>query len=143
MSSFHVEEVTEISSFDKIIPLFWKSNTDPRNAAMEFVYPVKGTSKEAYEAAIEDSKKRIISSHVEDPSSHWIQVLDSKNDNTVVAAAEWHIFDNNETNPYARESYPPTDIDWWPEGDTKRFTIIVIDTGLAISRKRMRRPFVG
>jgi len=48
MPSFHLVEVARISSFEEIVPVFWRSYTYPRDSAMEFVYPVKGNTKEGH-----------------------------------------------------------------------------------------------
>lgn len=141
MPSFRLVEVRKISSFDKIVPVLWDSFTNPRNSSMEFIYPVK--DNEQKEAVIENAKERIVISYEANPNSHWVQVVDIENDNVVAGAAEWHVYNNNETNPYAKNFYPPTDLDWWPEGDTKKFTIMMFDIGLAISRKRQQYPHIG
>lgn len=143
MPSFRLEEVAKGSSFEEIISVYWVGNKNPRNTPFEFVFPVRGASKEAYNAAKDDCRVRISSAHSKDPSSHWIQIVDDDNNGTVVATSEVHIYDTNEKNPHAKDSYPPTDISWEPEGDRKKFIIRMFDISLAISRARKRRPHIG
>lgn len=98
---------------------------------------------------MEDFKKRMIEDHNGDPTSHWIQILDSNSENgdpVVVAAANWNIFDSNEVNPHAKDSYEPFEkyVGWWPEGSEKRkFTAKMFETSLEIMRKRQMRPHLG
>lgn len=113
------------SDFDNMIPVLWAAYTHPPSKIREFVYPVKGTSKEALEEAMEDCKKRIIKEHNNIPISYWIQVVETGTENeipNVVGAANWHIFYTNKVNPHAKDSYEPCEkfIDWWPEGSVER-----------------------
>lgn len=142
MPSFRLEEVMQGSSFEEIIPVYWIGTRNPRNVAFELIFPVRGSSKEAHDAAKEDCRKRISNAYSKNPNSRWIQIVDDEYDSRVVAAAEVHIYDSNEKNPYAKDSYPPTDIDWEPEGDRKKFIIRMFDISLAISRARKRRPHI-
>jgi len=143
MPSFHLEEVPKNSSFEQIVPVFWSACTNPRNSIFEFIYPVKGPSKDAYNTAVKDSRKRLSNAHSKDPTSFWIQIVDDET-GKIIAAAEWHVYADNKTNPHARDSYPPMDsfVNWWPEGDTKRFVLCIFDEALRLPRLRQRRPHI-
>jgi len=145
MPSFHIEEVPDGSSFDEYADVMMKSWTTPRQANFEFAFPIKGSSKEAYDAAVEDLRKRLSSEHSQGPNFNNVQVVDDDSSGAIVAGAGFHIYKNNEENPHAKGPFPPTEqfIEWWPEGsDTRKFTAKMFDVNLAICRQRMRRPHI-
>lgn len=145
MPSFHIEEVPDGSSFDEYADVMMKSWTTPRQANFEFAFPIKGSSKEAYDAAVEDLRKRLSSEHSQGPNFNNVQVVDDDSNGAIVAGAGFHIYKNNEENPHAKGPFPPTEqfIEWWPEGsDTRKFTAKMFDVNLAICRQRMRRPHI-
>lgn len=141
MPSFCIEQVPKGSSFKDIVPIYFGGNYNPRNACFEFVYPIRGSSKEAYDTAEEDCRNRIATSFSKDPCCHWIQILDDDNDGAVVAVLNLYIYDNNDKNPHNKDSYPPVDVvTWWPEGEKRKFVNRIFEISFGLSRARKRRP---
>lgn len=137
-------EVTTDKQFEKTMPSFWAAYTDPRNALMELIYPVKRTGPDALKDAMEKCKKRMLASWHASAAAHYIQILDSDDNDTVVGSALWNIFDA-EHNPYGKpsddKSKPGKGVDWWPEGsDIQRFTAMALQQLNALKAERQRRP---
>jgi hypothetical protein len=144
MPSFRLVEVPHGSSFDTIAPAMFKGWAVPRQPSFEFFNPIRGTHKGAYDEAVEEASKRMTSNYSEDLSQLYITVVDDDNNGAVVAGAELHIYKNNEANPYTRDSFPPSEqfIEWWPEGDTRKFVAKMFDAARGIAKARMRRPHI-
>ncbi len=73
-----LREVTTDARFDEIIPLLWLSYETPFNGFLILFCPVLGDGPGARAEAIQQSKVRFIQWHHADPSSRWLEVVDTE-----------------------------------------------------------------
>lgn len=66
------------------------------------------------EAAIQSAIKLQSAWHRASPTSTWLKVIDTDNDDQVVGGACWHVYD---TDPYAVASQ--VDCNWFPSGEER------------------------
>lgn len=135
---FRIIEVKTDEQIEEMMASFWRGLNNPRNVLRELVFPVKGDGHEAVENAIEDCKDRFLQGLHSNPVGHYIQVLDSDNNDTVVAAALWNFFDKDH-NPFlnatAREPA------WWPkDSEIWKYTKMADEQGLIPRLIRQQRP---
>jgi GNAT superfamily N-acetyltransferase len=94
-----LSEVQSDEEFDTLIPLLWRSYSNPRIPFLPLLFSAQDDAPASKKKAIELSKQMFLKSHQMDPSSHWLKVTDAET-GEVVGGCRWHV---HETNPYVGE----------------------------------------
>lgn len=100
-----LHELTTGDEFKLVVHVELEAYSEPFNGFWEML---KGSSEDELCA-------RQLSWHRNDPSSHWLYVID-EDSGDVVGGMQWNIYN---TNPYATEQSPLTAY-WFPDGPTRR-----------------------
>lgn len=132
---FELREVTSDDRFDEVIPLQWVSYETPHNGFFILFCPTRGEGPDARADSLQESKERQIQWHHADPTSRWIEVVDTDT-GKAIAAAQWNV---HESDPFAKPS-PPMTAYWWPEGEGRRFADMALGEWLGPRVERMRKP---
>ena len=81
---------------------------------------------------------RIVSQwHKNDPTSHWIKVVDDDNQSKVVGAALWHFY---EESPHAKPPEHEMTCYWWPEGPKRIMADEIMGQMNGPRVERMNKP---
>ena len=107
-----LREVTSDDDFDEITSVECESFETPFIGTYILLRPNRGPGPIG-EAGFQEFKERQIREHHDDPSSHWVKVVDTAI-GKIVGAANWNIY---ETNPFEEPSPEPLQAYWWPEGE--------------------------
>ncbi|KAL9056575.1 MAG: hypothetical protein Q9162_002858 [Coniocarpon cinnabarinum] len=110
MPPFEIKEVTTKDEFDKVTELEWTSYYNPYRSEWQFIHPIFGPTALDRHNSLKYDTDRLWTSHLNDPSSHWIYALDTSTQE-MVGATEWLFYRRN---PFPNGWKSPV-ADWWPE----------------------------
>ena len=129
---FELREVTSPKEIPEITACLFESFAVPDTSVYYFVCPIKGPSDVAKNDRILDFSMREWFDHSGDPSSHWLKVVDTGNNDKVVASMRWNVY---EESPYG-EDVPKPSAFWLQEGPTRRFTEAVLHNLVTLRIRR-------
>lgn len=131
-----LRQVTSDADFDVLIPLQWTSYEDPFNPFLILFCPIRGTGPTARAESLQESKERQLQWHNADPSSQWLQVVDTDT-GMVIGGAEWNV---HESDPYAKPPEHPLTAYWWEEWEKREFVDQALSQWMGPRMERMRKP---
>ena len=117
-----LREVTSPKEIPEIIQCLFESFGDPDTSFYYLVCPITGSSTVAKNDRVVDYSMREWFDHSGDPTSHWIKVVDTDNNDKVVASMRWNI---HREDPFG-DDVPAPSAFWLREGPTRRFTESVV-----------------
>ncbi|PQE06803.1 hypothetical protein CJF30_00008681 [Rutstroemia sp. NJR-2017a BBW] len=126
--SFTLHEVSNDAEFESIIAVANAGYSRPFNGLWEIL---KGPS---IEQSVDECASRYALWHRSDPTSRWIYVSDTSG--KVLGGMQWNI---HEKNPY-EQGAPKLPAYWWPEGDMKTLSDMVLDNFFKGRPGRMSKP---
>ena len=132
-----LQEVSSDSEFEELVHCERIAYETPHNAVFTLFCPVIGTHETARTDSLLEAENRQRQWHKNDPSSHWIKVVDDENQSKVVGAALWHI---HEESPYAKPPEHAMTCYWWPEGPKRIMADQVMGQMLGPRVERMNKP---
>ncbi|KUI55417.1 hypothetical protein VP1G_02845 [Cytospora mali] len=88
-------------------------------------------------ATIQAAVQRQTAWHRGDPTSQWLKVFDTDDNDQLVGAACWHVYD---TDPYAVES--DEECDWFPKGEERDIGNALMGQFVTPRMTYMRKPHV-
>lgn len=132
--TFEGVDTVRDADFDELIRVEWASYEQPYSRLIRLFFPILGPGPEARAAALKESTERQLSWHKEDPTSHWIKVVNSET-GKIIGAAEWHVY---EENPYASQT--DEGCTWYPEGEGREMANSLMGQFMAPRMKYMAKP---
>lgn len=103
-------EEAKDEDFLEICTAFCEAFEDPFEPYLRMLAPVIDNDRQATIKAYAD---RTFKEFKENPPFHWMKVVDTDDNNKIVAAAKWDFYTEN---PYTKEDEKPFEAEWWPEG---------------------------
>lgn len=148
-----LHEVTSADEFADVIHCEWVANETPWNGMIEVFCPTLGTGPKARQDSMKESTDRQWMWHESDPSSTWLNVIDTDLDTAtatttdgakpeggkVVAAAKWHIYKED---PFVDPASRSIEAYWWPEGEGRTFATTTLNNMMAQRVRYTRFPHV-
>ncbi|KAI9837269.1 MAG: hypothetical protein M1819_000343 [Sarea resinae] len=135
---FALHEVTDDADFDSIVRAEWAAYEDPFEPFLRIIGgPYDSSSPTARAEALEESKERQKMWAHEDPTSHWLKVVNTDT-GEIIGAALWNILeDDSEPMPGLYEAY------YWPEGtEGRNYASHVLSRLSTLQAARMKGPCV-
>lgn len=126
----HLESDDE---FDALVRCEFAAYESPPNKLKELFFPPQDSRESTIQAAV----GRQTAWHRGDPTSVWLKVVDTDNDDRLLGAACWHVYD---TDPYAVES--DEECDWFPKGEERDIGNALMGQFLTPRMTYMRKPHV-
>ncbi|KUJ15858.1 uncharacterized protein LY89DRAFT_647875 [Mollisia scopiformis] len=109
--ALQLSEVISEHEFTSIAHVLYAAFHEPFNPFYELLNNTQGT----YEEQIQAKAARHAEAWKDDPARHWLKITDSSNNNEVIAAASWLIYEEA-----PESSKAPIDAQWQPEGSIIR-----------------------
>jgi hypothetical protein len=126
----HLESDDE---FDAIVRCEFVAYETPPCKLKELFFPPQVTR----EATIQEAKQRQTAWHRGDPTSYWLKVIDTDDNDKLLGAACWHVY---EADPYAVES--DEECDWFPKGEERGIGNALMGQFLTPRMTYMRKPHI-
>lgn len=133
-----IKEVTNEAEFSAVVDCFWNATYNPYTSFMNILFPIWEPTEEGYAKALAESKTRLWSFHINDPSSRWLYVTDdSDGKNEVYSGAHWNF--HKDVSPY-KDGAPQLVAAWYPEGEGRVFASRVLNQIYRYRGMRLWRP---
>jgi hypothetical protein len=133
-----LKEVKTEAEFSAVVDCLWNANYNPYMSFMNILFPVWEATEEGYANALAESKPRLWSFHINDPSSRWVYVTnDSDGKNEVYSGAHWNF--HSEISPY-KDGMPQLVAAWHPEGEGRVFASRALNQVHRLRGMRLWRP---
>ena len=118
-----------------IAPVLYAAFHEPFSPFYELLNNTQGT----YEEQIRAKAVRHAKAWTANAAQHWLKITDPSNDNAVIAAASWSIY---EKAPAVRKD--PFDATWQPEGSViRKFTSRWLGTLQDLQMSWLSKPHLG
>lgn len=126
----HLESDDE---FDAVVRCEFTAYSTPPCKLKELFFPPKAN----LEATIQEAIQRQTAWHRGDPTSYWLKVIDTDDNDKLLGAACWHVY---ETDPYAVES--DEECDWFHKGEERDIGNALMGQFVTPRMTYMRKPHI-
>lgn len=119
--------------FDELVRCEFAAYDTPPCKLKNLFFPPQGTE----EATVQEAVQRQTAWHRGDPTSYWIKVVDTDNNDQLLGAACWHVYD---ADPYAAES--DEECDWFAKGEDRDVANALMGQFVTPRMTYMRKPHI-
>ncbi|KAG7005853.1 hypothetical protein G7Y79_00017g042350 [Physcia stellaris] len=133
---FELAEITADSEFRELVEVEWAAYEKPLCKLLNLFFPTRGIDPDSRASALQEGVERQSGWHNNDPTSHWVKVVDRET-GRLVGAACWHVYTKN---PY---SAPADDeCTWFPAGEEREMANSLMGQFVASRKKYMAKAHV-
>ena len=133
---FETTEVSADADFNELVRVEWEAYEQPYCRLIRLFFPLLDNGPDPRAEALKESIERQLQWHNEDPTSHWIKVVDTETER-IVGAACWLIY---EENPYSTQS--DAECTWYPAGEAREMANSLMGQFLTPRTKYMEKPHI-
>ena len=130
--ALQLRHITSASEIPEVVACYFESFSSPPAGFTALVAPPIGSGPIADRDRVLNYSVRSWFAHSADPTSVWLKVVDTENQDRVVASMRWNIYTKDSLN----DTTSKASAFWYDEGPRRRYTEMVLDI---LSNIRMRR----